>query len=330
MAGGAWDLLAKMVRKDPFVITIAWIALYFFGWFMFPEWWKSNMVSAAFLAFAAMYTLFGLMLPKPKVPFKYTMARKVMTILVILTIFTLWKQNPEMKSWVMGSKDRAMSWWYGPSAQAAPVSYAFPASLAGNQVAETAYRLFMAEPGLTPSQAFEMFEVCREESQQFTDFLGKNADGTPNGAVGPCMIKPEFYGAKAKGLGYADLTKTADNVGMAIWIRKNDPDWEKKWDKLASVRKNSGASPALASVAPLKRSIEVPEGDPENGPWSETLYMPSGNFNLHTDLDDITIMRADGTKATWRHDDPNPPKLGNTAWIRATAPKTGTVSVTPR
>lgn len=244
------------------------------------EWWWAVITDRVGLALIIGFTLFGLMMHRdPRKPF-----RKKLAVIgtFVLVGFALW--HVFARDWTQSNTKVSTG---------SDVSYSFPAELAGNEVARTTYDLWMRDSGLTQAEAYEMFEVCREESLQFTDFVGKYPDGSLNGAVGPCHVKPASWGDKAKDLGYdPTLTDVEDNVRMAIWIRNNDPAWESKWALLAKVRENqdkqtteapSRISTAFASV---RSRVTAPAVAPvtRNYTTTETIIVPVGTWSEVVDV----------------------------------------------
>lgn len=131
----------------------------------------------------------------------------------------------------------------------APNVGVLPTSVMSNATAQRTYEIIMSSElaRRNHNDALALFVACGKESgyRQFEDdgetpLIGRNEDAekTPNGAIGNCQIKPEFWGEKANDLTKATKTdyrlETLDgNTRMAVWIALNEPKWKEKWSTMA-------------------------------------------------------------------------------------------------
>ncbi|MEQ1499983.1 MAG: hypothetical protein ABL917_01260 [Parcubacteria group bacterium] len=241
----------------------------------------------------ALVLAFGPMLPKSKTPFKMRVAY---VLIPVATLYVVWflgvgnlMADPRLP-WNDSVTSTSGSNSVGGSVVSSPgiTDYSFPSERKGNSDAYNSYLLWTNESvGLTLKEEYEMWMTCGTESnwKQFEDNsktprIGRNEDGTPNGAIGFCMIKPEFWSEKAKEL-HADLGKLEGNVRIAIWIRKNDPDWESKWGLLPKVRAMMAggvSQPRLAST-PSRGNGVVKVSAPLDGP-GEKLSVDGKNITF--------------------------------------------------
>lgn len=173
---------------------------------------------------------------------------------------------------------------------------------------------------LSPTTAQELFITCGLESgyRQFekdgkTPLIGKYKNGTPNGAIGVCQVKPEFWGEiaekRTQDTGVDHSLETLEGQGrMSVWIAMNEPDWRSKWE-----------------LNPSARQIlsEMPKGESPNAALTGT---PTGAAavsarNTSDTPKPAPAMSCKEVRIETSLDQPSEPiKLGKHAYVRTQPP----------
>lgn len=214
------------------------------------EWWWAIITDRVGLALFVGFTIFGLMMHRdPKKPFRKKLAVIGTWIFVGFALWHILGRN-----WTSSTRE------VEPKAE---VNNTFPEHLRGNEGALRTYRYWTSESGLPAYDAQIMFRLCgageskwrQYEPDGETPLIGRLENGEPNGAIGICQIKPEFYQKIADREGF-NLKTERGQWQMARWIYYNEPNWQSKWQTYDKVVKELGGrgdtSPAEKAVAALK------------------------------------------------------------------------------
>ena len=274
----------KFVKNGTFLpLLVIFGGIWFCIFLLFQMWWPNRWSEnwGYIIAALAMILVASQILPKPRVPLKIRSAWVLLVLAVfVLGNFVFLDHRYSVTFW----ENTRLAWkgmfWNTPGAGEnsgfGNTNYAFPAELEGNKNAKALYDVIM--PAVKNQRdGYIVWRTCGLESnkydrgpfQQFekdgkTPLIGLHEDETPNGAIGICQIKPEFYGdrslERSRSTGLDFSLETLEGQGrMAAWIVNNDPRWRTKWDLSTRAERivNGNRETYTASVRP-----SVPQAAP--------------------------------------------------------------------